>query len=231
MRGTITSLRELTIGALDELFPCTTAEVGMPWSPDSPEAYCPRCGVSVGPGEVTGKGCSRCVGTRPAWHRIVRLGAYHDRLDDRIRAMKFRRDWRQAAWLARRLAERLPAPLDPQRVIVAPVPMYWTRRWWRGYNQATLMARAVARQRNWTMVDVLHRTRHTVPQTALPPSARKSNVRDSFDLAPVDLTGYEVILVDDVKTTGATLTACCRLLRIAGARSIMVAVAAVADPK
>ena len=56
-------------------------------------------------------------------------------------------------------------------------------------------------------------------------------MRNSFAIEAVDLTGHEVLLIDDVKTTGATLSACTRLLKQAGALSVHVAVIAVADPK
>ena len=81
------------------------------------------------------------------------------------------------------------------------------------------------------MAPLLYRTRHTPPQTSLPPSARPANVRRSFGIRNVDLTGFDIWLIDDVKTTGSTLRSCARLLRRRGARSIHIAVAAVADPR
>ncbi len=219
---------------VNELFP-SVLEPGTDraerWRPDRAGDYCPRCGASCGAGGATPAGCAFCVGQRIAWHRIVRLGAYAPPLDARVRTMKFHGHWRWASRYGRLLGRRVGRPIDPQRIVVAPTPMHWLRRWRRGYNQAKLMAETLAATRGWPMVEALVRPRHTPPQTAVPVSGRAANVRGSFALAGVDLTGYEVVLVDDVKTSGATLSACVRLLREAGAVSVTAAVAAVADPQ
>ncbi|MEX0654035.1 MAG: ComF family protein [Phycisphaeraceae bacterium] len=226
-------LRRLLSGVIDELLPdaietslCT--EPGNAWRRDGVEAYCPRCGASTGPGAVTGKGCAACLDQRLAWDRLYRLGPYEPPMDGWIRQAKFHGHWRWTPWLGRQLAEVVGEPMVAGQVAVCPVPMHWGRRWWRGYNQARLMADALAAARGWPVADVLHRPRGRPPQTAVPPHRRAGNVAGSFAVEPVDLSGWEIVLVDDVKTTGATLTACARLLREAGARSVVVAVAAVA---
>ena len=201
------------------------------WQPDKPEDYCARCGASVGLGGATGAGCAWCLGKNMPWHRLVRLGLYHPPLDERIRAMKFGRQWAYGPFLGQQLAQQIGQPFDPKRIVVTSVPMHWLRRWRRGYNQADLMAGSLAKARGWPLVQTLTRTRYTPPQTRIPASGRARNVRNCFALVGIDLAGYEVVLVDDVKTTGSTLSACARLLRDAGAQSITVAVAAVADPQ
>ncbi|MEM1107194.1 MAG: ComF family protein [Planctomycetota bacterium] len=201
------------------------------WSPDAAERYCPRCGASAGPGSVTAKGCPFCIDRRIVWQRLTRLSAYAEPMDGWIKAMKFGKQWSWCPWLGEQLAERVGTPLDEEKIVVCPVPMPWLRRWSRGFNQAKLMAEALAKARGYSCVEVLKRTRHTAPQTTVAASQRPANVRGSLALRPVDLSGYDVILVDDIKTTGATLTACTHLLQKAGARSVHAAVAAVADPK
>jgi len=91
----------------------------------------------------------------------------------------------------------------------------WRTRWARG----------------WPTAPLLRRTRHTHPQTAVAPSQRASNAAGSIAAEPIDLAGWHVVLVDDVKTTGATLAACARALRSQGAEGVYAAVAAVADPQ
>ncbi len=206
-------------------------EGGEAWEPDALASYCPRCGASAGPGSVTGEGCVFCRGKAVSWDRLTRLGAYDEPLSGWIKAMKFGREWTWARWLGGRLAERVGPATDETRVVVVPVPMPWARRWRRGFNQASIMAEALAAARGWPPVEALRRTRHTVPQTAIAPSQRAANVRGSFTARPLDLAGWEVVLVDDVKTTGSTLGACARLLKQHGARSVHAAVAAVADPR
>ncbi len=218
----------------EEVFPsCVRAELAEAgsWEADGKERYCPRCGASAGPHSVTARGCAFCVDRPIAWDRITRLSAYAEPVDGWIKAMKFGRQWSWGPWLGERLAGVVGSPFDDRRVVVCPVPMPWRRRWSRGFNQAALIAEGLAAARGWPLVDLLRRTRHTVPQTRVASSRRAANIRGSLAARPIDLAGFEVVLVDDVKTTGATLTVCARLLKRAGARSVRAAVAAVADPK
>ncbi len=204
---------------------------GAAWHPDESDAYCFRCGATTPSAGVTSRGCANCRDARLRWQRLVRLGPYKSPLSDWIVAMKFQRQWSWAPWLGQRLASALPPITTSENVAVCPVPMHWRRRWHRGYNQAHLIAQTIAHQRHWPLVPLLQRVRHTPPQTRIAPSQRHANVRDSFACRPHDLTGWTVWLVDDVKTTGATLNACAKLLQARGAERIFTAVAAVADPR
>ncbi|MEO1235351.1 MAG: phosphoribosyltransferase family protein [Planctomycetota bacterium] len=226
IRRRLTELMDATVPSVIDADPDVAG-----WSPDATESYCPRCGASAGPGSVTPAGCPFCVDQRVSWDRITRLWGYAEPMDAWIKAMKFGRQWSWGRWLGERLAERVGEPFALDRVVVVPVPMPWLRRWRRGFNQAQLMADALADARGFPCVPALRRTRHTAPQTSVAASQREANIRGSLAAHPVDLTGHEVVLVDDVKTTGATLAACTRLLKKAGARSVHAAVAAVADPK
>ncbi len=217
---------------IDELIPPGTQPEGAAdWQPDAIDAYCPRCGASAGPGSVTPRGCAFCLNQPIPWQRLTRLGVYGQPLDDWIKQLKFHRRWRYGQWLGNQLAQAINQPRDPNKLIVCPVPMHRLRLWRRGYNQAHLIAQAVAHTHGWRFAPILKRTRHTPPQTSIAPSRRHDNVRHSFDIENIDLTGYDVILIDDVKTSGATLSACTRLLTQAGAQSVYAAVIAVADPK
>ena len=202
------------------------------WEVDALDGWCHRCGATAGPGAATPQGCAFCVGKPVAWDRIERLGSYSAPLDRWIIAMKFAGQWSWAPWLGSQLAPTVGAAgaADPAKVVVCPVPMHWLRRWRRGFNQAQLMGETLAQARGWPIAPLLVRTQYTPAQTAIPHSKRSANVRHSFAVRPVDLSGWEVWLVDDVKTTGSTLGACAQVLRRAGARRINIAVAAVADP-
>jgi ComF family protein len=109
--------------------------------------------------------------------------------------------------------------------VVIPVPLYWMRRWRRGYNQSAALARALAGRLGlpyrprW-----LRRIRHTPPQTLQSPAGRRVNVRGAFRASPfAALQGKVVLLVDDVVTTGSTASEAARALRAAGAQRIVVA--------
>lgn len=201
------------------------------WQPDEAGAYCTRCGASVGRFAQTPAGCSYCIDAHQPWQSVTRLSAYVDPMRQWIREMKFAHSWAWARWMGRHIAERLPAALAGDDVAVCHVPMHWRRRWRRGFNQSQLIAEAVASHRRCTHLPVLQRPRPTRPQTLVRRADRWANVRDSFALAPIDLTDWRIVLVDDVKTTGSTLRACTRLLTRAGAESVHIAVAAVGDPR
>lgn len=201
------------------------------WQPDEAEDYCHRCGASAGPGSVLADGCTFCRGKAQPWDRLTRLSLYDEPMEGWLKQMKFGRQWSWAPHLGRLLAERVGEPIEADKVVVTYVPMHWRRRWRRGFNQAELMARSLGKARRWPMVPMLKRSVWTPPQPSVLGSQREANVKHSFAIRAVDLTGWQVILIDDIKTSGATMGTCCKLLRGCGARSIHVAVAAVADPK
>jgi ComF family protein len=106
---------------------------------------------------------------------------------------------------------------------VVPVPLHWRRRWARGFNQAADLAAGLG----LPVVHALRRSRNTPSQTDLPAAARHANVRQAFTVRPEpDVSGSWIVLVDDVRTTGATLEACARALLDAGARRVMTLTAA-----
>jgi ComF family protein len=123
-------------------------------------------------------------------------------------------------WLARAGAELL-AEAD----LVAPVPLHWTRLFARRYNQAALLAQFAAKLAGRPCrPDLLIRRRRTKPQSA-GRAARARNVAGAFQVPPARrglVEGRRILLVDDVRTTGATLEACARALKAAGADHVDV---------
>jgi ComF family protein len=116
---------------------------------------------------------------------------------------------------------------------VVPVPLHPWRRLTRGFNQAADLAGCL----ELPVVAALWRIRATVPQTGLSASSRRRNVRDAFSLSPLlsrrdrsMLVARVVVLVDDVRTTGATLDACAKVLGDAGVREVRALTAAFAEP-
>ena len=163
----------------------------------------------------------------------VRIGQYADPLRGLILRYKYHRRAEIAAVLGRILAERLAmAPWADTVDLIVPVPLHWTRQAGRGYNQAELLARAVADADGRRRVRRrLLRVRPTPHQSRLPAGERRRNVRGAFQVGrrAADLKGKNVLLVDDVMTSGTTVAECTEVLKDAGAAAVYVAVIATAD--
>jgi ComF family protein len=112
------------------------------------------------------------------------------------------------------VSNRLPAD------VIVPVPLHPDREAERGYNQAGLLARALAEQVGLPIrEDGLMRVRATSPQVTLNAKERQSNVAGAFRVGKGHIAGKRVLLIDDVCTTGATIEACAQALKAEGAQS------------
>lgn len=123
-------------------------------------------------------------------------------------------------------------PNDDRYDAVVPVPLHWKKRWSRGFNQAELLARPVAKRRGIPVLNALCRRKSTEVQASLTMAARRKNVQGAFLARPgAKLQGKRILLIDDVMTTGATAGACAMALKRAGAASVTLAVLARVDKR
>ena len=195
-------------------------------------AFAPACAACdrVLDMPLDGPDCAACwSGVQPLMHADTApvdsidawraAGEYDGSLRDIIHAFKY--DGRRS--LADPLATLMRASgsdLLHSADLLVPVPLHPWRRLRRGFNQADDLAERL----HLPVCRALWRTRATVPQTELDPVQRRRNVRGAFRLSPVvpgaRLAGARVVLVDDVRTTGATLAACARVLKDAGVREV-----------
>lgn len=134
----------------------------------------------------------------------------------------------------------LPWACESDSPLIIPVPLHPSRWRERGFNQSEVLAvglaRALARQAAGAAPrvakDCLRRKRATAPQTGLSVSARRENLRGAFEVVKPDaVRGRRIVLVDDVMTTGATLSTCARALKHAGAAQVMGLTLARATPQ
>lgn len=163
--------------------------------------------------------CARCRRRPPAFDCARAAGDYEGPLREIIHAFKY--DGRQS--LAKPLAAMMRthgATLLDDADFVVPVPLHPWRRFRRGFNQADLLAHRL----DLPVVRALWRRKATVPQTGLRRAQRRRNVRAAFRVSPLvrraQLHDACIVLVDDVRTTGATLDACARVLKDAGAGEV-----------
>lgn len=122
---------------------------------------------------------------------------------------------------------------DPHEIdSIIPVPLHKRRLRWRGFNQALMLAREISEITGiWVDPNTLIRVRYTRPQTRLPFKERSENVKGAFEVArETFVRDRSVLLVDDVATTGSTLTECARVLKKAGARRVEALTIARAAP-
>ncbi len=190
---------------------------------------CDRCGAPVGPNLDTELGCHVCRTTPFHFDRILRLGIYEDLL--RRACLSIKQSGREP--LARTLAEFLWFKEQPQLEAlnitrVVSVPRYWLHRIWQGRNPSEVLAEQLAKRLK-TVCDVrqVWKTQWTPKQASLPVSRRRSNLQKAFRLRhPQRIKDQNILLVDDVLTTGTTANRIAKLLRKAGAKSITVAIIA-----
>jgi ComF family protein len=190
------------------------------------EPWCARCQRPLtGSAAESGAVCAPCMAEPPRHDGIAAGTLYGDGSRKLVLAFKHGRRIAMAPMLARLIAARLPK-LEGDWLIV-PVPLHRWRLWSRGFNQAALLARQIARLTGAELtVDGLVRHKRTPMLGGL---GRKARARALSGALSVDrkaipmLKGAQVILVDDVLTSGATSDACVRVLKRAGAAKVIVA--------
>ncbi len=192
-----------------------------------PQIACEVCGRPL-PGLQQNPGqhllCPACRDNTYAFDCARSFALYEGELVQAILLLKFERIEPLGAWFAERLAEAVRN--DPDLLaadVVVPVPLHRERERERGYNQADLIAKPLAKRLQLPHKAVLlMRTRPRPDKRILSLEERWESVRGAFATRPgSQVDNQRVLLVDDVMTTGATLDACARALRDAGAKSVI----------
>jgi competence protein ComFC len=204
----------------DELMTCTAGD------------YCPRCGRDASRYGLLDGACVACREQPFHFDAIARAGVYSDAMRRMILAFKHDR-----TDLAPVLTPLADAALQGSGFyndieLLVPVPLHWTRRLLRGYNQSHVIARRLSHPRARISTDLV-RIRSTKPQPIADTlSARERNVAGAFAVREDHAFASKTIcLIDDIKTTGATLSECARTLKEAGATRVYALVLAVAGQR
>jgi ComF family protein len=209
---------EAAVGEEAEVAVCPECQGQIEWVA-SP--LCTRCGKMFADREGPDRVCGECQTDPPIFARARAAAIYDGPVTQAITRFKFNRQMAflpvMRHWLRQPLCLELVSGAD----LLVPVPLHPKRIKHRGFNQALLLAQAfpgvpVARE-------AVVRTRHTAPQVGLNPKERKDNVKGAFAVPDPGLVkGKNVLLVDDLFTTGSTVRECARVLRKAGARQVEV---------
>lgn len=186
-------------------------------------SLCEICGGFFG-GEIKHRFiCSSCAASKPSFTRARAAARYEGALKKSLHDFKYR----AAMWLREDLTDVLEgclrAHFEISKIdVVIPVPLFHARERWRGYNQAGLLAEALAsRIDRRCQVKALRRIVATDSQTGLTASGRRQNVKEAFETADVSaIYRRRILLVDDIMTTGSTFEACARALKKSGAAEV-----------
>ena len=238
-------------GAFDSvvtvLFPSDCRLCGLPLVSSCRLPVCSTCLESIEPisggrcllcGERLFSGlaqslCGECLTERPPFAKASAYGSYEAGLRELIHLLKYDAVRPAAEVLGRMLAEAvtdLAPDFDRESPLVVPVPLHANKLRQRGFNQAELIARTMAKQKVLGLSlkmapELLIRKRATESQVGYTRQQRIANLRGAFR-ADSAVAGHDILLVDDVFTTGTTVSECARVLRRAGAERVWVATVA-----
>lgn len=216
----------MTFSLLDFLFPKRCVSCGKLGSYICRDCYskiefidkpvCPVCERQAIGGR-THPGCRKSLGL----DGLVVASRYQGPIREAIKQLKYRFSYDLADLLIDLLAGQIWMFDLPGSYILVPVPLHFKRKNWRGFNQAELLAGKMAKKFTVKYFEALIRIRETRPQVGLMKKERIENVRSAFDVAGKNLVvGKNVILVDDVFTSGSTMKEACRVLKRAGADEV-----------
>ncbi len=192
------------------------------------EPACPTCARGVANYEVSKGLCGDCRDKKPRVDGTVRAGPYVEMMQPLVRAFKYQGQEDLLQFFGPRLVDEISRASWSSRVeAVAMVPTHWRRRMRRPFYAPSALAEYVSKSCHLPLVGILQRTRCGPHQIGLSYTARIQNVHGAFAMrSGVKLSKARILLIDDVKTTGATIDECARVLRRSGATEVYAAVAA-----
>lgn len=213
--------------ALDWLYPplcCNCNQIGAEICPTCWDSIvllagrpaCPVCGKPMPKSDL----CPDCRANPPDFDQLKSWGVYAGALRSLVKGIKFERKLGLVPFLIQPLSEVIRA-WGPAVDWVSPVVLAPKRQRQRGYNQSALIAQRIAGRLDLPYSErILTRVRETHTQVGLNADERRQNMRDAFTADAQYCRGKSILLIDDIATTGATLNACARALRAAGAGKV-----------
>jgi len=185
---------------------------------------CANCGLPLPFEAEEAQQCGQCLAHPPRHDGIHAVTAYGDISRQVILKLKHGGKIGLAELVAQQLVRHLPEDCD--KYLAVPVPLHWSRLWMRSFNQSALIAKSLAEKSSVSFApDLLRRVRKTDLLGGKSQKERKKEVARAFEVHNSwrhKVVGADIILVDDVYTTGATSDACIKCLKAAGAKSVKI---------
>jgi competence protein ComFC len=192
-------------------------------------SYCPTCAAEVSEYALIDGQCPVCAGLQRTVDGIARVGVYDKRFHEIV--LSFKKGATELRHILVPLADSaLKGSMFYSEIDrFVPVPLHWTRRLARGYNQADVLARRLSHPTAKRCL-ALTRVRATrIQPNMTSPAQRRKNVQGAFAVKQAALVrGHTICLIDDITTSGATLHECAKVLKKAGAKQVYALVLAVA---
>lgn len=198
---------------------CTPCYQDLPWLTQC----CPRCAIPVPP-QNTLTACGHCLQNNPPYEKIHALCLYQSPIIKLILELKFKQALVNARVFGELLAEKIQYTWyknKPLPKIIIPVPLHPERLKQRGFNQAIEIARPIAKALKLPLYTDARRIKPTAAQATLPAAKRQQNITRAFFM-PENLENQSIAVIDDVITTGHTITEFCQTLKKSGASLIDV---------
>ncbi len=190
---------------------------------------CYSCGAQIRSNNQFGKKCRLCVKLDLRLDRAICVGNYRGLLQELVIRMKREKSDVLAIQLGRLTGQLIPKFEVPEDVdFLVPVPMSWSRKFTTGFQASAVIAKGIRMELGTPKVSsVIRCLRKTKKQGRLSTTARFANVKGAFEIsARADVKNKSILLVDDVMTSGATLSEIAKLLKRSGAKEVFAAVIA-----
>ncbi len=186
---------------------------------------CSKCGLKLGPGITSsGKGCHGCKNTNLKFEKSFFVSDHTDPVRALIHQFKYKKHMCLAIPLGSLLINLLHQKTIDEIDFVVPVPLHWKKKRERGFNQSELMAKKICKILSIPIsINNLFRVKNTLSQTQLSRTQRQNNVKGAFKVKnPEMFYQQNVLLVDDVLTTGMTASECVKSLENAGTNKVFL---------
>lgn len=184
--------------------------------------FCMKCGKPIEKEEY--ELCGNCRNKMPEFDKAYPILLYREKVPEALARFKYKNDRQIGRILIQELGKETMAELKRLQIDgIVPVPMYWKKEKLRGYNQAYLLAKEIGKIIEKPVYkNYLVRTISTVAQKDLSQGERKKNIKKAFKMGKNVVKLNYILLVDDIYTTGATVSACASVLKGEGAEKVYV---------